>query len=101
MSAPFRRPRLVRNCARGAGTHTPWLINWARSSYLLQQSARWLWVPAFAGTTSLLNSILEVDHPLHRTPRFLGDQGTDGDFLTQVDEAVQNLGQRNPLHVRA
>ena len=33
--------------------------------------------------------------------RFLGDRGIDGDLLAQAEQAVQNLGQRDPLHVRA
>src|ERR1700759_820222 len=46
-------------------------------------------------------SVLQVDHPLDRTPRLVRDHGVDGDFLPQVDQAVQNLRQRDPLHVRA
>src|SRR6185437_12942971 len=47
-----------------------------------------------------LYSILQVDHPLDRTPRLRGDRGIDGDFLAQVNEALQNVGQRDALHVR-
>src|SRR5690348_5455934 len=46
-------------------------------------------------------SVLQVDHALDRTPRLFGNHRVDGDFLPQIDQAVQNLRQRDPLHVRA
>src|SRR5215475_11249432 len=46
-------------------------------------------------------SVLQIDHPLDRTPRLVRDHRVDGDFLAQIDQAVQNLRQRDPLHVRA
>src|SRR5579859_594016 len=45
-------------------------------------------------------SILQVDHPLDRAPRFRGDRRIDRDFLAKREQAVQDLGQRDPLHVR-
>src|SRR5258705_4285657 len=45
-------------------------------------------------------SILQVDHPLDRMPCLLGNRRVDNDFLAQINQAVQNLGQRDPLHVR-
>ncbi|CCD97166.1 hypothetical protein BRAO375_950012 [Bradyrhizobium sp. ORS 375] len=46
------RPGLVRNCARGAGTHNPREQFEARASTIsLNDVCRGVWVPAFAGTT--------------------------------------------------
>src|SRR6202000_434190 len=45
--------------------------------------------------------VLQIDHPFDRTPRLFRDHGIDDDFLAQIDQAVQNLRQRDPLHVRA
>src|SRR5215472_17737379 len=66
-------------------------------------------VPANAGTITTggncvakrQRSVLQVDHPLDRTPRLIRNHRIDGDFLAQVDQAVENLRQRDPLHVRA
>src|ERR1700738_2954782 len=57
--------------------------------------------PRSRGRHCLSDLVLQIDHPLHRAPRLRGDQGIDGDFLAQVNQAVENLGQRDPLHVRA
>src|SRR6202007_1219128 len=49
-----RRPGLVRDCARGAGTHNPecaWLCFVGRTAHFNNWQP-WLWVPAFAGTTT-------------------------------------------------
>src|SRR5258708_38182186 len=75
-------------------TPCPWL---SRVAAVVGNHYRpWLG-PAFAGTTTVL--ILQVDHPLDRMPRLLGNRGIDGDFLAQGNQAVGNLGQRDPLHV--
>src|SRR5258705_12136189 len=81
-----------------AGTHTPCLWLSCVVAVVGNHYQLWLWVPAFAGTTTV--SILQVDHPLGLIPRLPGNRGIDGDFLTQVNQAVQNLGQGDPLHVR-
>ena len=48
-----RRPRLVRNCARGAGTHNPWRSRFQnlRCNLVAESKVLGVWVPACAGTT--------------------------------------------------
>src|SRR5712691_6970309 len=58
-----------------------------------------------AGTTAVSFSrrqlVLQIDHPLDRAPRSLRDDGIDRDLLAQVEQALQDVRQRDPLHVRA
>src|SRR3954470_2994317 len=51
--------------------------------------------------TKPASSALQMDHPFHRAPRLLGDHRIDGDFLFHVQQAVEDLRQRDALHVRA
>src|SRR5882724_9623568 len=51
-----------------------------------------------SGEVSLL---LQAHHPLDRAPRPLRDRGVDHDLLLEIDQAVENLRQRDALHVRA
>ncbi len=46
-------------------------------------------------------SILQIDHPLDRTPRAFRERGIDRDLLAKREQAVQNVGERDALHVRA
>ena len=53
----MRRPRLGRNCARGAGTHNPKYPLLRRAmkkgtEHFLSHEVHGVWVPAFAATTS-------------------------------------------------
>src|SRR5260370_31197696 len=63
---PLRRPRLVRNCARGAGTHNPWRsrLQNPRCNAVLESKVLGVWVPAFAGTTYIVwrvhNELLRI-----------------------------------------
>ena len=49
----------------------------------------------------LASITLQTHHPLDRAPRPRGDRRIDHDLLLEVDEAVEDLRQRDPLHVRA
>jgi hypothetical protein len=53
-----RRPRLVRNCARGAGTHNPWRSRFQnlRCNLVSESKVLGVWVPAKAGTTDRARS---------------------------------------------
>ena len=50
-----RRPGLVRNCARGAGTHNHRTLLLRRQLRSCPTKGRGVWVPAFAGTTTVLS----------------------------------------------
>src|SRR5215467_11821159 len=43
----------------------------------------------------------EMNHPLHRPSRFLSDQWIEHDLVLHGEQTVENLWQRDPLHVRA
>src|SRR5665213_2728988 len=47
------------------------------------------------------SSALQVDHPLDRLAGAGRDQRVHRDLVLQVDEAIENLRQGDPLHVRA
>src|SRR5262245_35912896 len=49
----------------------------------------------------VMASAPQVHHPLDRAARLVGDQRVDHDLLFHVYEAVENLWQRDALHVRA
>src|SRR5215510_12654369 len=46
-------------------------------------------------------SALQMDHPLDRAARLVGHHRVDGDLVVHGHQAVENLRQRDPLHVRA
>src|ERR1700688_3001168 len=46
-------------------------------------------------------SALQVDHALDGAPGLLGNQRVDGHLVLEIDEAVEDPRQRDPLHVRA
>src|SRR5262249_31049271 len=44
---------------------------------------------------------LQAYHPLDRSARPRGDRRIDYDLFSEIDEALENLRQRDPLHMRA
>src|ERR1700704_3804944 len=64
-----------------------------------QRSALVLMAPLTQWRTS--PSMFQIHHPLDRAPGPGGDRGIDDHLLLEVDEAVENLRQRDALHVRA
>src|SRR6185437_12123385 len=57
-------------------------------------------IEGYAGTWTAL-SVVEVDHALDGRASPIGDGGIDRDLLFEEHEAVENLRQRDALHVRA
>src|SRR5689334_21743058 len=57
--------------------------------------------PSKTSVLMFASSILQVDHPLDRAACARGDRRIDRDFLAQVNEALQDIRQRDALHVRA
>src|SRR4029078_8176704 len=53
------------------------------------------------GTLRWAALVAEIDHAVDRYPRPLGDGLTDGLLLFQHDEGLENLRQRDQLHIRA
>src|SRR5579883_2798441 len=69
------------------------LVNWWIELFMLFLRRRL----ACAGTAL----IFQIDHALDRSPRSLGNDRIDHDLLAQVEQAFQNVRERDPLHVRA
>src|SRR5438270_1677298 len=45
--------------------------------------------------------VLQINHPLDRAPCALRKRGIDRDLFTKHQQALQNVGERDALHVRA
>src|SRR4051794_5604029 len=45
-------------------------------------------------------ALLQIDHPFDRCSGAQGNRSIDRDLLTQLQQAVEDVGERDPLHVR-